>query len=424
MLWKKWLKYFFQFLFYLAIFLFALGPAAVTLNDPREQIRAYTRAEEFDYVEWTLNALAVKLGRAPLQTTGYMDREGQRQVVLDYIALIDEIRVAEAELSLIYTNPEIDSPEVMAAPVHERLEDLYNQRDEIGPLAESVLQQMVSATVTKMGFTRLGQPLPPVMYHSTPLPWALIVSPRDRIEQTANISLATHLTLEDHIRIEDQISAELETSTLVVPVGGVGTYPTMVAQTTNLNWLASVVSHEWIHNYLSLRPLGVRYEATPELRTINETTASIAGDEIGAALIAEFFPEFVPPPPPPPPPSTDEKVSPVLPPEPPAFDFREEMYQTRIRVDELLAEVKIDEAESYMEARRQVFWENGYLIRKLNQAYFAFHGAYADQPVGSAGEDPVGAAVRDLRGRSASLIEFVKAVEKVKSFEQLEDLLD
>jgi hypothetical protein len=100
------------------------------------------------------------------------------------------------------------------------------------------------------------------------------------------------------------------------------------------------------------------------------------------------------------------------------------MYQTRIQVDELLAEGKIDEAETYMEARRQVFWENGYLIRKLNQAYFAFHGAYADQPVGSAGEDPVGAAVRDLRARSASLIEFVKAVEKVKSFEQLIELLD
>ena len=49
-----------------------------------------------------------------------------------------------------------------------------------------------------------------------------------------------------------------------------------------------------------------------------------------------------------------------------------------------------------MEQRRQLFVENGYYIRKLNQAYFAFYGAYADVPGGAAGEDPVGPAVRAL----------------------------
>ncbi|MEJ2484571.1 MAG: hypothetical protein P8Y68_02440, partial [Anaerolineales bacterium] len=149
------------------------------------------------------------------------------------------------------------------------------------------LQGMVSAIVAKMGFTPGGQPIPPVMYHSTPLPWALIVSPRERIEQEANISLETSLTIEDHILLETQITDALNVSTLVVPVGGIGTYPTMVAQTTNFNWLAGVIAHEWIHNYLTLRPLGMRYEQSPELRTINETTANLAGDEIGAGLILE-----------------------------------------------------------------------------------------------------------------------------------------
>jgi len=45
---------------------------------------------------------------------------------------------------------------------------------------------------------------------------------------------------------------------------------------------------------------------------------------------------------------------------------------------------------------------NGYYIRKLNQAYFAFYGAYADVPGGPAGEDPVGPAVRALRSQSQS----------------------
>ena len=56
--------------------------------------------------------------------------------------------------------------------------------------------------------------------------------------------------------------------------------------------------------------------------------------------------------------------------------------------------------------RRRVFWDQGYHIRKLNQAYFAFYGAYADSPGGgAAGADPVGAAVRALRAHSSSLAE-------------------
>ncbi len=95
------------------------------------------------------------------------------------------------------------------------------------------------------------------------------------------------------------------------------------------------------------------------------------------------------------------------------------MRQTRVTVDQLLAEGKIKEAETYMEARRQVFWEQGYRIRKLNQAYFAFYGAYADAPGGAAGEDPVGEAVRALYANSPSLESFLKRIAWMTSFEDL-----
>jgi hypothetical protein len=72
-----------------------------------------------------------------------------------------------------------------------------------------------------------------------------------------------------------------------------------------------------------------------------------------------------------------------------------------------------------MEQRRQFFWDNGYAIRKLNQAYFAFYGAYADVPGGPAGEDPVGPAVRALREQSASLADFVNTIAGMSSFEEL-----
>jgi hypothetical protein len=100
-----------------------------------------------------------------------------------------------------------------------------------------------------------------------------------------------------------------------------------------------------------------------------------------------------------------------------------EMRETRIRVDELLAQGKIEEAEAYMEQRRQVLVAHGHVIRKLNQAYFAFHGAYADQP-GAAGEDPIGPAVWELFARSPDLNTFLHRVAGVTTLEQLEMLLN
>jgi len=227
------------------------------------------------------------------------------------------------------------------------------------------------------------------------------------------------LTTDQKEALEEKVDKALNVSSLVVAVGGIGVYPTMVMQTTDLNWLAEVVAHEWIHNFLSFRPLGINYATSGELRTMNETVAAIGGKELGRALIETYYPEFLPPPPQPLPPAPSAK-----PPQPPPFDFRKEMHETRVRVDELLAQGRIEEAEAYMEERRIFFWENGYQIRKLNQAYFAFHGAYADEPIGAAGEDPIGAAVRKLRALSPSLAAFLNRISWMWSPQQLMEAID
>jgi hypothetical protein len=102
------------------------------------------------------------------------------------------------------------------------------------------------------------------------------------------------------------------------------------------------------------------------------------------------------------------------------FDFRAEMHDTRVTVDGLLAQGKVDEAEAFMEARRRVLWDHGYRIRKLNQAYFAFYGAYGAGGGGAAGVDVVGDAVRLLRRRSPSIAAFVNTMATFSTFEQLE----
>ena len=75
-----------------------------------------------------------------------------------------------------------------------------------------------------------------------------------------------------------------------------------------------------------------------------------------------------------------------------------------------------------MEARRVVFVQNGYAIRKLNQAYFAFYGAYNADPGGSpaSGRDPIGPAVQALRKRSPSLHDFIDRIALVRTLEDVQ----
>lgn len=407
---KRWLKV----LFILVAGSFLLAFSNYPPGDELQRIRAFSRDREFDFVGWTLNAFGTKLNQAALDATETSSPENQRQVVLDYLDLVNRISQAEGHLNAIYADPKVVNPEQASALVRDKLAELKAERHRLGPVVETILQSQISETVADLGLTYGGQPLPPVLYHSSPLPTALIVSPREEIIQEHNISLEPDISIDERTSLEERVDTGLDVSSLIVDVGGIGVYPTMVVETGNLNFLTEVVAHEWVHNFLTLRPLGLNYLSSPELRTMNETAAAIAGREIGRLVMERYYPEQLPPPPP-----AEAEIDPGEPLEPPAFDFREEMRQTRVTVDQLLAEGKVEAAEKYMEARRQIFWENGYRLRKLNQAYFAFYGAYADEPGGAAGEDPVGAAVRQFFSESPSLASFLKRIAWMTSFEEL-----
>ena len=399
-----------------------LAQSVVAPGNKTEQIRAFTRMIEFDYINWTLDALLVKNVQESIKAPRYMSTQEQRKVVFEYLRLVQEENQDTDSINKIYADPDVVEPDKTAAVLNERLRRLMASERSLKPLAEAVLQHQVSTVVSQMGLGLGGQPMPPVMYHATRLPNALIISPRDAIRQDLDISLQPEMTTKEMAQLEDSIENRLDVSALVVPIGGVGTYPTMVMNTTDLNWLLEVISHEWTHNFLTLRPLGALYLSSQELRTINETTANISGKEIGRAVLERYYPELVPLP------ASEDGLDqtqgePAAPPEedPNVFHYNREMHETRVQVDQLLAEGKIKEAEDYMEGRRRFFWEHGYQIRKLNQAFFAFYGAYDDVPgAGAAGQDPVGPAVQKLRRASKSLVEFLNRISWMTSFEELQ----
>jgi len=408
--------------------------AAVSGDTPRltgetDRARFFTREIEFDYPNWVWDAMWVKLEQGAIGLPHLFNRGTNKQIIFEYLRTTQQLMQAEISIEQIFADPAITDKELTSAFLRAQRDKLIARQTSLAPLAEATLQSQVSEALAELGLTTGGQPLPPVLYHSSSTPLALIVSPREHIHQTANISVLPTLTLDERIKLEDEVAQSLDVSTLTVAIGGVGVYPTLVTETTDLRWMLDTIAHEWIHNYLNLRPLGINYSTTPELRTMNETTASIAGNEIGNYLLQKFYPEFLPS-------SPSRHPSIILRaglisfPEsflpsnglddPPPFDFRAEMHATRVTADKLLEEGKIEEAETYMEERRQIFWQNGHLLRKLNQAYFAFHGAYADVPGGAAGEDPVGPAVRTLREQSDSLADFINTIAQMTSFEELQ----
>jgi hypothetical protein len=394
---------------------------APQLTGTSDRVRSFTREIEFDYPNWVWNAAWTKFEQSAVGLPYLFDRGTNKEIVIEYLRTTQNLMQAEQQVEKIFADPTVSDKESASSHVRAQRDKLIARQNSLAPLAEATLQSQISNALAELGLTTSGQPIPPVLYHISSTPLALIVSPRNVIKQTANISVLPTLTLDGQIMLEDEVAKSLDVATLVVPIGGVGVYPTMVMETTDLRWTLDTIAHEWTHNYLNLRPLGLNYSTTPELRTMNETTASIAGGEVGNYVLQNYYPELLQ--------SSsnrnltsfnDAPLSSTQLDDPPPFDFRAEMHETRVTADTLLADGKIEEAESYMEKRRQLFWDNGYLLRKLNQAYFAFHGAYADVPGGAAGEDPVGPAVRALRDQSSSLADFINTIAWMTSFQQLQ----
>jgi hypothetical protein len=399
------------------------GDVQAPSSDVTTRVLPYIRQNEFDFIGWTIDAAGVKLAQASAGDQDYLDSTARVHIVRGYFDIIRRLEKVEGDIASRYADPAVTDKLSATADLRAQAADLRAQAGQRQPLAESILQEQIATVFADQGLAVGGQTAPPVSFHFTLLPLALIVSPRSEIKQAANVQVNGDLPLEQQVALEDRVAHDMDVSTLVAGLGGIGTYPTMIARSSYFTWVVTVGAHEWTHNYLTLRPLGINYEASPELRTMNETTAEIVGGEVGSLVLQRYYPDLSPAPAPYP--NALRRAQPAQPATGgPSFDFRAEMHATRVQADALLAQDKIGEAEAYMEQRRQLFWANGYQIRKLNQAYFAFYGAYAAEGGGGAeGGDPVGPAVLLLRRRSASLKDFVNTMAGFSRFDQLQHAL-
>jgi hypothetical protein len=371
--------------------------------------------EKFNLAAWEAQAISQKARDAMRQPGAGLSPQAEKELVLDYMQDVGQVARLSREIEAAAAGVGEGDLAKKERALSAELEQLRGEMEGNRPAVERILEKQVTSVLEEYGFTTAGQVLPPVSFQFTESPNYLVISPRERIRVDRGIYLDPALPLQEIEKIEAAVASELDKSALVEGTGGFSSYPTMVLQHEVLGWVVDTVAHEWAHTYLFFRPLGWNYERSGEMRTINETVASIVGAEVSRRVLEKYYPELIGPAPWPRPLNQradwlkHERVE-------PEFEFGAFMRETRLRADALLAEGKIEEAEEYMELRRLALVERGYAIRKLNQAYFAFHGSYA---VGTGATDPIGGKLRALRLRSESLPEFLFTVAR---FNQGEDL--
>lgn len=387
----------------IAIFAIGLGVVVARAIPMPDRERDYNTTDFFLRHSWEKFAY---LAAAPLRDDLSPDEEDTR--VARFLELSGLIR--EADRTVGDPAATIDA----ATQARANAAAFREERADIENSVERIFEGRLTRVIEEAGLTRraLGDHVwPPVAIEFEDPPAVLVESPRDVIRKRDQSLLRGDLAPERIESIEARAEADGETSALVVNIGGIAMYPAIIPPSASYELVAENIAHEWMHHYLFFAPLGRRYYESGELTTLNETVANMTGRELGAMLVAAY--------PLPHPPARSATTHPAPQPatQPRDIDFTAEMRGLRREAEALLAEGRIDEAEALMEERRAYLAENGYYLRRINQAYFAFHGSYAD----SAGSiDPIGPKLDALRARSVTLESFVERARALTSEDDLD----
>lgn len=371
------------------------GPAAGFDARLSSAVKPY----RFSVAAWEFSALTESLTKS----VGPREEkvEGGEDEVAEYFSLVTRIDALKSQIRA-KSNGTASGDSASRAL---QLRELQERQATLAGTVERTLKKQVRETLTGQGifhpldrFIKLKGSFPPLSFTLERPPYLLVISPRERIETIRTVLLRQDIGVPEMGNIEAEVDA-LGVSSLVVELGGLGlTYPTLVTNVGNLRFVLDTAAHEWLHQYLAFQPLGFRYlldlsgvSRNYEIAMMNETVADIVGREISAEAIEKYYPDHGK--------GYSQKEAGEL-----EFDFDREMREIRKTVDRYLVRGEIEAAETFMEQRRQFLETKGYYLRKLNQAYFAFHGKYADRP---AFISPIGLELKELRVRSDSLKEFL-----------------
>ena len=290
------------------------------------------------------------------------------------------------------------------------LEVLEREKESLRGKAEEAVEAVISDVVRTEG---LGFPLgilfPPTDFRFDKPPLILVTSPRNVIRLEGTRLIQNDIKMITRSEIEQRIESDGITSALVDDLAGLGTYPAFVSDRYELRQLTRTAAHEWLHNYWIFRPLGRSMWNSSDMYTLNETAADIAGNELGDLAYQRLGGDLE---------ASDLRYGNTAVAAP---HLTRILRETRIKVDKLLSENNIDGAEEIMRGQHWNLRLGGYGIRKINQAYFAFRGNYADGP---ASVSPIGSELNEYRETFPTVGEFIKSVATVKNYVQFQIMLE
>ena len=388
----------------------SLGTSCAPSHDFDKSLKTITRPYRFSIARWELHALFEEVKNIFNNHQKGID-DGVSEITV-YFKTVEQINNVESKVEAIKAgNSQGD-----LAPLEAELNKLLQQNTAAADTVERLMESQIRKTLSQQGifnpidkYVRLKVGFPPVNFKLSEPPHLLVVSPRDRIEIIKEIALLPEMSVEAMESIEGEIN-KLDVSSLVVALGGYSTYPSFVMADGDLRFTLDAATEEWLHQYLTFKPLGFRYLLDLagifrdyDVATIDETLASMVSKEVGAIIYESRY-------------AVKETGNPRTETAGAGFDFNQEMREIRRAVDNYLAQGEIKQAEEFMEQKRQFLATRGYHIRKLNQAYFAFHGTYADSP---ASISPIGVELKKLRSQCASLKDFLEAVASMTSRQDL-----
>ena len=389
------------FLSVLILILFSIPSSKLPL-DPIEKI---TLDYSFSLINWEIKNIFPKwIYLAKIYIKNDKSDPSQTITLLQkYLSLTKEKNLYQHQLEIENLS------QTQRNVVKNNLKTTIAEMQNLKPIVEELCERAMTKTIKLNGLkTNLDIIFPPVDISLEPPPLILVISPRDKIQIEKSVFLSPDLLNAKKNSLENEILQKNNKSAYISNLSGLSTYPTLISNEYNSLEIFSTTAHEWLHLYWFFRPLGQNIFNSNEMRTLNETAADIAGRELGLQTymnlnIKSDFPVKSNP-------STSNKYP----------QFTKHMRETRTEVENMLKNNKIQEAEKYMKKR---WWElslAGYNLRKINQAYFALYGIYAE----SAGSiSPIGDQLREFRALVPSTGDFVKEISQISSYSEfLEEL--
>ncbi len=246
-----------------------------TNHDFNHQVNTVVKPYRFSMVGWEFKTYFERTKQ--LFTKREKTTQTESEVINEYISLGNSIRDLKAQINA--TNQ---------AELQSQINNLQKQQDNLTSIVEKIIKSQTRQVLSELGIyqpwykhVKLKVTFPPPDFKLEALPHQLVISPRNKIETMKDIFLVKGLSLEEMMSIEADID-KLNVSSLVVDLGGVSTYPNLVASDSDFQYILETCAHEWAHIYLAFTPLGFRHvlnitglSHNPDIDTISETVADI-----------------------------------------------------------------------------------------------------------------------------------------------------